>query len=155
MFLTFASLSTKAGHLARFLEELPELSKLNEISIVCLGKDPDDESTKNRYRKASFFYFPAKFDGWRVVNLAEIVERIEAVIIEVHPDLVILQMEVWDLMRELGMSLKNKVVFATVVHAMPFLAAPINPSGNFENDIIEHVGRDIEKFNVFLKNISF
>lgn len=146
VFLTLAPLSSNAGHLARLSTELYDLAKLNEISIICLGKNPDNEETKNKYKNISFFHYPVKFDGWKVVNLSEIIKNISDIIKEIHPILVILQMEVWDLMRELGKDFKGKVIFAIVVHAMPFLVAPVNPSGNFEQDVIKYVATGIKKY---------
>ncbi len=146
MFLTFAPLSSNAGHLARLSLVLNDLSKLSEISIVCLSENPDDEYTKNKYKNVSFFHLPVKFDGWKVINISEIVSNINDFVKRFYPDLIILQMEVWDLMREFCDSLRGKTKFATVVHAMPFLGAPINPSGNFEKDVIDYATSGIEKF---------
>lgn len=146
MFLTFAPLSSNAGHLARFSFELRSLSILNEISIICLGKDPDNNETKNIYKNISFTHLPIKFDGWRIVNLLEVANTISNIVEKIHPGIVILMTEVWDLMRELSKSLRGKVRFITVVHAMPFLAAPLQPSGNFESDVIAYCQSDIEKY---------
>lgn len=146
MFLTLASLSSNAGHLARLSGELYDLAKLNEVSIVCLGKEPDDKKTKGKYKNISFFHFPVKLDGWKVVNVSKITKNINNLVNKIHPDLVILQMEVWDLMREFCNNLKGKTKFATVIHAMPFLGTPINPSGNFEKDVINYTTSGIEKF---------
>jgi len=146
VFLTLAPLSSNAGHLARLSFELRDLSKINEVSIICLGKDPDNEETKNIYRNVSFIHLPVKFNGWEVVNLLETANTIKNVIEEIHPNVVILMMEVWDLMRELNKNLKDGIKFVTVVHAMPFLAAPLEPSGDFESDILEYCQSDIEGY---------
>ncbi len=146
MFLTLAPLSSNAGHLARLSTELYYLAELNEINIVCLGNNPDNEETKSKYKNISFFHSPVNFNGWKIVNLPETIKNINGLVKKIHPDLVILQMEVWDLTRELGSDLKGRVAFAVITHAMPFLTAPINPSGNFEQDVIEYVNTRIEKY---------
>lgn len=146
MFLTFSPLSSNAGHLARLKGELPNLEQLCEVIILCLNKYPDDNDTKNKYKKTTFLHYPLIFSGWNVSNLGNVTEDISKLIDKVSPDLVILQMEVWDLMRELGKKLKGKVKFATVLHAMPFLTSPINPTTNFKNDITKYVSSGIESY---------
>ncbi len=145
LFLTLSPLSSNAGHLARLSAELNYLSESNKICIVCLGKNSDDIS-KNAYKGVSFFHSQVKFDGWKVENQAEVLENIDKIVEEFRPGLVVLQMEVWDLMRELGRKLKGRVGFATVVHAMPFLIAPVNPSGDFNQDVIKYVNSGIEDY---------
>lgn len=146
MFLTFSPLSSNAGHLARLKGELPNLEQLCEVIIICLNKYPDDNDTKNKYKKTTFLHYPLIFSGWNVSNLDKVTEDVSKLINKVSPDLVILQMEVWDLMRELGKSLNGKVKFATVLHAMPFLTSPINPTTNFKNDITKYVSSGIENY---------
>lgn len=146
LFFTFAPLRSNAGHLARFSWELYELAKLNEIIIVCLGKEPDNEKTKNQYRNIIFLHLPVQFIGWNVNNLTETVKNITSVVQEIYPDLCVLQMEVWDLMRELGRNFRGKIPFSTVVHAMPFLGSPEYPSGNFEQDVIEYAYTQVEQY---------
>ncbi|HEX6977098.1 MAG TPA: glycosyltransferase family 4 protein [Patescibacteria group bacterium] len=146
MFLTFSTLSSNAGHLARLSRELKYLSQLNEISIVCLGKNPDDENTKKNYENITFFHYPVEFNGWEVKDQSKVVENINSFITQFKPDAVILQMEIWDLMRELGKNLKGKVPFATVVHAMPFLVSPTNPSGDFKKDVEKYANSGISTY---------
>jgi hypothetical protein len=43
VFLTFAPLSSNAGHLFRLSNELQYLSNLSKVTILCLNKYPDDE----------------------------------------------------------------------------------------------------------------
>jgi len=145
-FFTFAPFSSNAGHLFRLFGELYNLAELNEIIIVCLGKDPDDEQTRRKYKNISFYHLPVKFNGWEVTNLSETIENIKNFIEEINPNLLVLQMEAWELMRELGETLCGEIKFAVVMHAMPFLGAPINPSGDFDKDVINYVASGIEKF---------
>ena len=146
MFLTLSPISSNPGHLARFSMELNDLAKSNEISVVCFGEESDNDFTKNKYRNVKFFHHPIIFNGWEVKNLSETVETIDVLVKKDEPDLVVLQMEVWDLMRELGKSLKKKTKFVTIVHAMPFLVSPINPSGKFEHDVIEYINTNIDQY---------
>ena len=94
MFITLASFDTDPGHLMRLSTELNDLSELNVISILCLGKEPDSEQTKNQYKKISFYHLPIEFNGWAVVNLNNIIKDILKYIEIVKPDIVILQMEI-------------------------------------------------------------
>jgi glycosyltransferase involved in cell wall biosynthesis len=146
MFLTLAPFSSRPGHLARLSGELHELAKLNEISILCLGENPDSEQTKNQYKNVSFFHYPIKFDGWAVYDLEGVIKHICNFIEKINPDIVILQVEIWDLMRELSKVLQGKIKFVTVLHAMPFLGAPVNPSGDFDKDVINYVNSGIEEY---------
>ncbi len=146
VFLTFASLSSNAGHLFRLSNELQYLSNLSKVTILCLNKYPDDEKTKRKYNKVAFYHIPIQFNGWEIINLFEKIKIIVHIIEKVNPDLVILQMEVWDLMRELSKLFYNKIPFAVVMHAMPFLGTPINPSGDFNRDVSEYIMTGIEKY---------
>ena len=146
MFLTLNPFSAEPGHLARLSAELCDLSKLNVVSVLCLGEKPDDEKTKRQYNNIHFSHLPIKFDGWAIVNLRTVIKDIANRIEIIKPDIVILQMEIWDLMRGLGNLLYGKVKFVTVIHAMPFLGTPIYPSGDFEKDVIDYASSGIEKY---------
>ncbi len=146
MFLTLSPLSSNAGHLSRLKGELEYLMNSNEISILCLYKKPDDDATKKKYKGISFFHFPIEFEGWNVKDQGKVSENIQIFIDKVEPDLVVLQMEVWDLMRELGKKLKGSTTFAAVVHAMPFLVAPTEPTGEFKEDVIEYANSGIQEY---------
>jgi glycosyltransferase involved in cell wall biosynthesis len=145
-FLTFAPLNSASGHTARLLLELEYLSLINEVSIICLRKGEDNQETKNKYPKVSFFYIPLEFEGWEIKNIDDVVVKILDYVDKHCPDLVVMMMEVWDLMRELGKNLTGKVAFATVVHAMPFLVSPTHPSGDFEKDVIKYSASGIEEY---------
>lgn len=146
LFLTFAPLESGAGHLARFRSELAYLAQIDEVSIVSLGKSPDDLKTIEKYDRVKFFHFGESLRGWNILNLRDVIEYISGIIDITHPDLVISQMEVWDVMRELGRELKGKTKFATIVHAMPFLGAPLHPSGDFSRDVIAYAHSGIAQY---------
>lgn len=145
-FLTLGSIASNPGHLARFVSVLKELSELHEINIICLSKNPDDEVTKQKYNKVSFHNFPIKTNGWHLVDIHETIKNLTDLIKSLSPELVVLQIEAWELMRELKKSLQGITKFTTLIHAMPFLTSPIQPSGNFENDVHNYISSGIEEF---------
>lgn len=146
LILTSAPLSAHSGPQARLLFELHELSKLNDISIVCLGKSEDNTATKKIYSEIKFFHFPIKYKGWNVINTNELIVYINK-LNKLEPyDLLILQMEIWDLMRELGKYYNGKLNFATILHAMPFLASPTHPTKNFRNDVKVYMNSGIPRY---------
>lgn len=152
-FLTLAPFSSNPGHLARLAALLNELSMLNKVNIICLGKNPDNLETKAQYPNVSFSHFPISFAGWEIKNLSRTVKNLVKIIQKDKPDLVILQMEVWELMRELSHALKNITAFTTVLHAMPFVVAPTKNSGDFEKDVVNYLSSGIEKYRVdYIKN---
>lgn len=146
LFITFAPLSSNAGHLRHLKEELSELSELHNITIFCLSSKPDDISTKDLYSRVSFYNFEAKFNGWEVLNIEDIVQTVYNLNSKYNFDLVVLQMEVWDLMRELGRRLDKVIPIATVIHAMPFLSSPLDVSNNFEKDVIKYANSGISNY---------
>jgi glycosyltransferase involved in cell wall biosynthesis len=144
LFVTFAPLDSGAGHLARFVSELSFLAALCDVSVVSLGKEPDGPETRRKYGNVSFCHVKAKFDGWDVTSLPEVIEAVSDIVDEARPDMVVLLMEVWDVMRGLGQALQGCVRFATVTHAMPFLGAPFEPSGDFARDVTAYAASGIE-----------
>ncbi len=138
LILTSAALQKNAGAQARLKIELDELSKLNNIIIICLGTEPDNESTLKKYGRVKFIHSPIEYSGWNVLNSKEICDLVIDVSQEENIDLVVLEMEIWDLMRELGNRLSGITPFATCIHAMPFLSAPTNPSANFQKDVLQY-----------------
>ncbi len=145
-FITFAPLSSSSGHLARFATELRELSNMSDISILCLGERPDDGKTKKDYKRIHFYHIPARFNGWRVLNVSKILRKVDSILRETSQDLIILQMEVWDLVRELNEMLKDRLPFSVIFHAMPFLGSPIKPSRDFEHDVLKFCSGRLERF---------
>ena len=156
LILTSAPLSACSGPQSRLINELKFLMKLNQITIVCLGKEEDDKDTQSDFSDVNFLHCPIIYNGWVVVNTCEVVDYIESLCDSINFDLVILNMEIWDLMRDLGKKLKNRVPFATIIHALPFLASPINPTDNFKSDVIKYANSGIEDYRKFyiLKNFN-
>jgi glycosyltransferase involved in cell wall biosynthesis len=146
LFITFSPLSSNAGHIARLKLELSSLEKMCEVSIMCLGKNSDDKATQEKYSNTTFIHNPISFDGWNVVNLDSVVSAVVQGADKINADAIILQMEVWDLMRELGVAFSGKRRFAVVVHAMPFVVSPVNPTGNFEKDVIAYADSELPNF---------
>lgn len=146
MFLTSSSLSAMSGPQARLIYEMESLVKNNEVSIVCLGAQPDTEETKEEFQTIKFYHFPIRYEGWSVLNTQDFIDYLDLILERSVPDLIILNIEIWDLMRALGAHFKNKIAFATVVHAMPFLASPLEPSGNFERDALLYANSGLQVY---------
>ncbi|MFH1472923.1 MAG: glycosyltransferase [bacterium] len=146
VFLTFAPLSSSAGHLARLSFELKNLQKTNEISVVCLGKYKDDKETQCKYDKVRFYHLPIKFNGWNVVDVKGVSNSIYTLVGDIKPQLVVLQMEVWDLMMKLEEVFSKKFPFAVTIHAMPFLGSPVSFTGDFEKDVIKSAESQVELY---------
>ncbi|NWF65814.1 MAG: glycosyltransferase [Chloroflexi bacterium] len=146
LYLTFSPLDNPSGHLARLVYELQPMSTLNKITIVCLRKGVDSGETKNKYPNISFLNIDTVFDGWEITNLREVMVKISNIVKDFSPDLTILQMEVWELLRELRIALKGLTVFAAGLHAMPFLVSPLKPSGDFEKDVIDYLSSGLEDY---------
>jgi hypothetical protein len=146
-FIVFDPLfSSNFGYLARFEKELKFIVKDSEVSIINLGQEPESEKIKKKYFKINFLYFKSEFKGWDIINCKQVIDFIKQSSRNYNYDLIILQMEVWDLIREMHRNRKNLPPAATVVHAMPFLVAPMNPSGNLEIDIKKYTHSNIEKY---------
>lgn len=154
IFINFAPLSSNAGHLARFTLELEQLSLQHEIHIINLGSTGDNE---NKFKNVVTVHWPVVFDGWFVKDVELITQKIYDYAIAIHADIVLLQMEVWDLMKSLTKRFKMNVPFATIVHAMPFLGSPLQPSGNFIEDVEVYVESGISGYRKehILKNYKF
>lgn len=146
LFLNMAPLSSNAGHLARFNLELKDMLRENDIGIVCLSKQEEEESTKAEYPKAKFFHIPISAIGWEVQNLDQVCQDILRTAEGFGADIVILQMEAWDLMHGLQATLKDKIPFATIIHAMPFIVSPLHPTGDFDKDVIAYANSGIEEY---------
>jgi len=127
-------LSNSPGHTARLRYELEDISKMVDISILSLTGELD-QSFLNKYPNVHFYVLPIKFNGWKVVNLSHIVERIDEIISFCNPDIVILCVEIWDLILELHKKISSKVAFCAICHAMPFLGSPLNLTKSFESDV--------------------
>lgn len=146
LFLTLAPFFTNPGHIARLRSILPKLSERNQITVVCLHRESDNEQTINDFPKVKFLHYPIKNNGWYLEDKEKTINGIVSLVKNMSPDICILQMEAWELVRELNIALQGITKFATVVHAMPFLVSPIKPTGNFENDVKLYLESGIEEF---------
>lgn len=146
LFITFAPFTIDSGHTARLTFTLNPLSKSNEIYILNLRKGDVNTETKKLYPKVEFLNSEAKFNGWSVENSEDIVKEVVNLVNEKHIDLVILQMEVWDMVRDLAIALKEITKLAVVFHGTPFLAAPLLPSVDFEKDVQNLLTNNLEKY---------
>ncbi len=146
LILTSSPISANRSPQARLKCELEFMMDLNEITIVCLGQKADDKHTQDRYSKIEFLHCPAEYDGWSVTNADSITNFVLGQVKAKSPDLVVLDTEIWDLVREISDELDGVASFVTVFHAMPFLASPIKPSGDFVKDITEYTNSGIEEY---------
>ncbi len=146
LFLTSSPLRAQTGPLARLRTELSYLSAQDAIELICLGKHPDDAETRQQFPTIQFTHIPLEFVGWEVVNLAAACDEIEKRAALFRTDLVVLHMEIWDLMRELGKRLENRLPFATVLHALPFLGAPQNIGKSFSSDVQAYLETDLQAY---------
>ena len=55
-----------------------------------------------------------------------------------NSEIVILQMEVWDIMKAMSLDY-NPLPVVCVLHAMPFLGAPVKYSANFVRDVQKRI----------------
>lgn len=144
LFLTLKPISSNSGHLARLVQVLPELSKEQNVTILCLNKDSDSADSLRQYPNVRFLDYPLKTDGWYLVDKDKIISEITEIVKVISPDICILEMEAWELVRELNISLRKITKFATVMHALPFLVAPINPTGDFVKDIYSYLDTNLD-----------
>lgn len=146
LFLTSSPLRAHTGPLARLWTELSCMSTQDTIELICLGKNPDDVETQQRFPAIQFTHIPLEFVGWEVVNLAAACDEIEKRASLFRADLVVLHMEIWDLMRELGKRWENRLPFATVLHALPFLGAPQKIGKSFFSDVQAYLETDLQAY---------
>lgn len=144
--LTFSPLDVDSGHTSRLILTLNYLKLKNEITVICLKKGKDSQKTRRKFAGISFLTIPAEFDKWSVKNGKTVSLEILDVVKNIRPDIVVLTMEVWDLMREISKVLNGKIAFATIIHAMPFLGSPIDPSDNFKSDVRQYIQSNLEKY---------
>ncbi len=145
MIIAEGNLETGRGPLFRRLGSLPGLARRCELSCVCLAEP--DGSVRHRLREYGVPYSvrPATLNGWDVVNLDALVRQILTDVRRQGPDLVVLDWEIWDLMRELSAALPRfGTRFATIVHAVPFLNTPAHPSGDFMDDVSRRLRQEAD-----------
>lgn len=146
LYITFDQLSLESSYLRRIFSQLEYTQDKHKISVLSLGQYKDTLEVKNKYNKVNFLYHKAFFEGWSLKNIDKITNHIIDIIDDTKPDLVVLTLEYWDLLKKLSITLKNKVPFATIFHAMPFVVSPVNPSKDFEKDAIDYSQSRIEEF---------
>lgn len=146
-FIVFDPIFSDAfGYLARFKEELKYIKKDHDVTIINLGQKEDSEQIKKNNSEINFLHFKTKFNGWNVVNSKDVINFLFKNSQKYKYDLIILQMETWDLIREMHKNKEKLPPFATVMHAMPFLIAPTHPTGNFINDVNNCINSNIEEY---------
>jgi|GEM_PF-4056138 len=146
LYITFDQLSLESSYLRRIFSQLEYTQEEHKISVLSLSEHKDTLEVKNKYNKVNFLYHKVSFEGWSLRNIDEVTDHIIDIIEDTKPDLVVLTLEYWDLLKKLSITLENKVPFATIFHAMPFVVSPINPSKDFEKDAVNHSQSQIDEF---------
>ena len=134
-YVTFGAFRNSPGHLARLRKKLKwiDASPGNGL-ILNLGIDDDAAEFKDQFPNTLFIHHPIQFDGWRVVDLDSACQKIETAALGQNSEIVILQMEVWDIMKAMSLE-RGSLPVACVLHAMPFLGAPLQCSPDFVRDV--------------------
>ena len=146
IFLTFSPISMNAGHMRRLLLQLNYFNNFDEIKIVYLGTSPNENLDYKKSNNITLVNLKTEFSGWDMLNLDFVIKKIKSISDDFSPDLIVLQMEVWDLVNPLIDLFKNNIPIALVLHAMPFLCAPVNISGNFKKDVLKYSNSGIAEF---------
>jgi glycosyltransferase involved in cell wall biosynthesis len=137
LYLTFGPLNAQSSHLVYLHYALPILQNRHKITILNMSGD-EDEAASDTFKLVEFRKIKCDMSGWEINNLKGILSSVEQLVVSEGVELVVLQMEVWELMRELPVVLSGKTTFVTMVHAMPFLGSPIMPSMDFEADVRDY-----------------
>ncbi|GAA1616942.1 hypothetical protein GCM10009789_83690 [Kribbella sancticallisti] len=111
---------------------MPDLAARDVIQLIELG---GRSGTPAAGFVAEHVKLPMEFHGWRVRGLSAMVTEIVRHVRRFGAELVVLQSEVWDLMRELTNRLGSRCKVAAILHAMPFLTTPVRPTGDFPLDV--------------------
>jgi glycosyltransferase involved in cell wall biosynthesis len=138
LYLTFGPLDPSSSHLVRLYNALPEMAKTHNIFILNLSNSHDSDQVKSMFSGIKFYTSQCSFEGWSITNIHNLTKKICQFANKHNIELILLQMEVWDLMRELPANLPNNIALATEIHAVPFLGSPISPSHDFFEDVINY-----------------
>ncbi len=145
LYITFSPLQSNAGHTARLKTVLKNVSMKNDVFVMCLN-GRDNKEVRSVFSDVKFVQMKAVFNGWTVVNSKKLSKDILDFCNSQEMDIVIMCMEVWDLMRDLSNLLSKNITFTTILNAMPFLITPLNPSGDFENDVKNFIKEGIPEY---------
>jgi glycosyltransferase involved in cell wall biosynthesis len=137
LFVSESTLAIGRGPLFRRMGILPHLAKRADLTFVSLGQSDSKFLSLVKRLKISLHRVDCVYDGWFVSNAAEIARFVSQIASRERCDLVIMEWELWDLVRALATQLENDdIPFATVLHAVPLLNCPPNPSRSFAIDVV-------------------
>jgi hypothetical protein len=137
LFVSESTLSIGRGPLFRRRGILPHLAKRADLTFVSLGQSDSEFLSLAKRLNISLHRVDCVYDGWFVSNAAEIAQFVSQLARRERCDLVIMEWELWDLVRALAKQLGNDdIPFATVLHAVPLLNCPPNPSRSFGIDVM-------------------
>ncbi len=136
LFVILDNLDSGKSHITRLNLEMELISKNIDINVIILNKDNGYKPINN----VTFFHYPIKFIGWDLQDISILSDYLNKKIDEIKPELVILCIEIWDLIKVLYNLTKIKnIPFAVMLHAMPFLCAPLHCSNNFSDDVNKYL----------------
>lgn len=143
LFIAFENIESGSSQLERLEYQLTTLSKNNKISILCLNQYDNAYAVKQKYHQITFYHHRIEYNGWNVLNTEEIIKYVKNIDEQNNFDLIIQMMEVWDLLREFSLSFYKTRKFVAIIHAMPFLGAPIK----LKKDINTHCEERLKKLD--------
>jgi glycosyltransferase involved in cell wall biosynthesis len=140
LIVTPANVETGRGPVRRLLGVLPHLSLCCEVTVLALN-EPDAECRKVfQVSGTRVQVVPFRTLGWFVLNLHDLVRRILDCVFLQKSHLVVLYWEAWDIWRGLSVALSQRQIpFAVMVHGVPFLNAPAQPSTCFYRDAVRQM----------------
>lgn len=131
-----AALETGRGPLFRRLGMLAHMAARAQVHVIGLGTPDVSFRVAVAEAKVEVELVDAAFHGWTLQNAHAIAGRIAESATRIGCDAVVLDWELWDLVRCLGIALEApNIPFVSVFHAVPFLNCPARPSGDFSRDV--------------------
>jgi glycosyltransferase involved in cell wall biosynthesis len=130
-----SELETGRGPLARLRGMLPQLARRFDIAVASLGdSDAETQALLDAHGIATYA-LDCRFEGWDLVDLDRQVAAIVGWSRARGDALLVMGWELWGLMRGLAQACASGgPAFATVVHAVPLLNCPPQPSRRFVLD---------------------
>ncbi len=148
LFINFTPIDIPAGHTFRLVHELSDLCKKADIHILCAKKGSESKSIKRHFKKVVFSSFELEFDGWEIKNVDQFIAYVEEYDRLQNFDLIVLNMEVWSLIRRFALS-KLQSKFCVVFHGVPFIGYLNEPTWNFNKDALSVIKNTKEKYKKF------
>lgn len=137
------TLENGRGPVYRLINVLPKLAKWSSVIFVSLGDSDDISKSVIQQNCQKVYNVEIDFEGWFVKNKSEIANQVMNVVKVHSPDVVVLYWEIWDLMKEISLSMASfNIPFAVILHSIPFVDAFPKPSHFLYIDIIRRLLRE-------------